>query len=214
MRIESIGEIREIRAIVVQQFAMMKGTAFRTPAAFSAWLRKHHATKTELWMRLFKVHASHRGIGYREALDESLCWGWIDGVRRSLDADSFTQRFTPRKPKSIWSAVNLKRIKELIADGRVRPPGLAAYQRWGGKKAPYSFENRPKKLSPAYLKRFKANKAAWAFFTSQAPWYQRVVIFMIMEGKKPETRDKRFAHVLASSAVGERIKQLTSQKAK
>ena len=156
-------------------------------------------------MRLFKVHARHRGIGYREALDESLCWGWIDGVRHALDADSFTQRFTPRKPKSIWSAVNIKRVKELIAAKRVAPPGLAAFKRWGGKKAPYSFENRPSKLSPAYTKQFKANPKAWEFFRSQAPWYQRVVTFMIMEGKKPETRDSRFGRVLAASAKGKRI---------
>jgi len=189
-----------------------KPTAFRTQKNFAAWLNKNHASTTELSIRLFKVHASHRGIGYREALDEALCWGWIDGVRHSLDADSFTQRFTPRRPRSIWSAVNIKRIKELIAEKRVAPPGLAAFKLWGGKKAPYSFESRPKKLSPAYIKRFKANKSAWAFFSAQAPWYQRVVIFMIMEGKKPETRDKRFAHVFASSAKGERIKQLTSPK--
>lgn len=147
----------------------MKPISFRTQPAFRAWLAKNHAARTELWLRLFKVHASHRGIGYREALDEALCWGWIDGVRRALDDDSFVQRFTPRKPKSIWSAVNIRRFKELRAAKRVKPPGLAAFTRWGGKKAPYSFENRPKNLSPAYVRRFKANEAAWAFFTSQAP---------------------------------------------
>jgi uncharacterized protein YdeI (YjbR/CyaY-like superfamily) len=192
--------------------ASTTATSFRTPAALAAWLTKNHATKPELWMRLFKVHARHRGIGYREALDESLCWGWIDGVRHALDGDSFRQRFTPRKPRSNWSAVNLKRYEELLAEGRVKPPGAAAFARWGGGKAPYSFENRPKRLSPAYLKRFKANKAAWEFFTSQAPWYRRVVTFLIMEGKKPETRDKRFAHVLASSAKRQRIKQLAPKK--
>src|SRR5213075_3048875 len=103
--------------------APTKGTAFHTQADFRAWLAKNHATKTELWMRLFKVHAKTKGIGYREALDESLCWGWIDGVRYSLDADSFTQRYTPRKAKSIWSTVNVKRYKELLARGQVAPPG-------------------------------------------------------------------------------------------
>jgi uncharacterized protein YdeI (YjbR/CyaY-like superfamily) len=188
--------------------APSKGTSFRTQADFSAWLRKNHATKAELWMRLFKVHARHRGIGYREALDESLCWGWIDGVRYSLDADSFTQRFTPRQTKSIWSAVNLKRIKELIAEKKVMPPGLEALKRWGGKKAPYSFENRPRKLSPDFIRRFKANRPAWDFFSNQAPWYQRVVTFLVMEAKKRETREKRFVHVMATSAKGKRIEQL------
>jgi uncharacterized protein YdeI (YjbR/CyaY-like superfamily) len=127
--------------------APTKGFAFRTQADFATWLKKNHATKTELWMRLFKVHAKHRGIGYREALDESLCWGWIDGVRYSLDDDSFTQRFTPRQKKSIWSAVNIKRYKELLAAKLVMPTGAAAFARWGGKKAPYSFESRPRRLS-------------------------------------------------------------------
>jgi len=185
-----------------------KSTAFRTQDDFSAWLKKNHATKTELWVRLYKVHAKSKGIGYREALDESLCWGWIDGVRYSFDADSFVIRFTPRQARSIWSAVNINRIKELIAEKKVMPPGAEAFKRWGGKPAPYSFENRPRKLAPAFLKRFKANKAAWDFFSNQAPWYQRVVTFLVMEGKKPETREKRFANVLATSAKGERIKQL------
>ncbi|HEX7937665.1 MAG TPA: YdeI/OmpD-associated family protein [Gemmatimonadaceae bacterium] len=188
--------------------APKKGRTFRTQSEFAQWLRKNHAAKAELWMCLFKVHASHRGIGYREAVDESLCWGWIDGVRYSLDADSFTQRFTPRKAKSIWSTVNIKRFKELQAEGRVTASGLAAFNRWDGKRAPYSFENRPRKLSPDYIKRFKANVVAWTFFTSQAPWYQRVSTWLVMEGKKPETRDKRFAQLVAASASGRRINQL------
>jgi uncharacterized protein YdeI (YjbR/CyaY-like superfamily) len=186
----------------------MKPTAFKTELAFRAWLKRYHATTDELWMRLYKVHARHKGIGYREALDESLCWGWIDGVRKSLDEDSFIQRFTPRRARSIWSAVNIKRYKELLAAKRVMPSGAAAFARWGGKKAPYSFENRPRRLSPDFLKRFKADKSAWEFFSAQAPWYRRVVTFLVMEGKKPETREKRFAHLLATSAKGKRIEQL------
>ncbi len=190
----------------------MKPTAFKTQKAFGTWLAKHHASKSELWMRLYKVHARSLGIGYREALDEALCWGWIDGIRRALDADSFTQRFTPRRPKSIWSAVNIKRYKELLAEKRVRAPGAAAFAKWSGKRAPYSFENRSRRLSPDFRKRFRAHKAAWKFFSAQAPWYQRVVTFLIMEGKRPETREKRFAHVIATSANGRRIEQLVPKK--
>ena len=102
--------------------------SFRTREDFRAWLERHHASESELMLRLFKVHASRRGMGYREALDEALCYGWIDGVRRSLDEDSFTQRFTPRKAKSNWSSVNLKRVKELIAEGRMHPAGLQAFE--------------------------------------------------------------------------------------
>src|SRR5688572_2233581 len=115
--------------------------SFRTQKDFRDWLEKHHDSEKELMMRLFKVHARARGIGYREALDEALCYGWIDGVRRSLDEDSFTQRFTPRKKKSNWSAVNIKRVKELRKEGRMCEPGLAAFNaRDATAVAPYSFE--------------------------------------------------------------------------
>ena len=126
----------------------MNPKAFKTQAAFADWLAKNHGTKIELWMRLYKVHARTKGIGYREALDESLCWGWIDGVRYSLNDDSFRQRFTPRQQKSIWSAVNLKRIKELIAEKKVMPPGLEALKRWGGKKAPSPSRIGPRNSRP------------------------------------------------------------------
>src|SRR4051812_24346336 len=109
----------------------MPPRSFKTQASFRQWLEKNHAKVNELELRLFKVHARQRGIGYREALDEALCFGWIDGVRRSLDDDSFTQRYTPRKAKSNWSAVNIKRVRELEADGRMHPAGRAAFERRG-----------------------------------------------------------------------------------
>lgn len=184
--------------------------AFRTQADFRKWLEAHHASETELMIRLFKVHARKRGIGYREALDESLCYGWIDGVRRGLDADSFTQRFTPRKRKSNWSAVNIKRVRELIAEGRMRPPGMAAFDaRDKTAVAPYSFENRNAKLDAALEKTFRANKGAWEYFRAQAPWYQRTTIHMVMSAKREETRAKRLALLIDCSARGKPIPQLT-----
>ena len=191
---------------------VMKPTAFRTQKDFAAWLRKNHASATELSIRLFKVHAKHRGIGYRQALDEALCWGWIDGVRHALDADSFTVRFTPRKTRSNWSAVNIKRFKELADEKRVRSPGLAAFQRWDGKKAPNSFESRPAKLAPPYLKRLRSNNAALSFFNAQAPWYQRALSFFVMSAKRAETRDARMALVLKWAAVGKRIPELARDR--
>lgn len=186
--------------------------AFRTREACRAWLERNHATGRELVLRCFKVHAKHRGIGYREGLDEGLCFGWIDGIRRALDKDSFTVRFTPRKPRSIWSRVNIKRFKELVAEKRVRPAGFAAFRKWDQKAAPYSFQSKPVKLSTTYLKRLRANWAAWAFFSAQAPWYRRTVSFFVMSAKRPETRDSRFALVLECSARGRRIPQLARNR--
>ena len=121
---------------------------FRTPEDFRTWLEKNHASEKELIVRLFKVHAKHRGIGYREALDEALCFGWIDGIKRALDKDSFTHRFSPRKAKSKWSNVNIKRFKELKKAGRVQPPGLAAFEARNVYAGLYSFESDPKKRCP------------------------------------------------------------------
>ena len=179
--------------------------SFRTQVDFRAWLERHHDSETELMMRLFKVHARHRGIGYREALDEALCFGWIDGVVRSLDEDSFTQRFTPRKQKSNWSAVNVKRYGELLAAGRVHPAGVAAFARWDGKKAPYSFESAPRALSPELARRFRQKKRAWAFWEQQPPGYRRVMTHWVMSAKREETREKRLVALMKESAAGRRV---------
>ena len=190
----------------------LKPKAFRTHNDFESWLTKNHATVSELRMRLFKVSALHRGIGYRIALDLALCWGWIDGVRHAHDEHSFLQRFTPRKPKSFWSNVNIKRFRELNADGRVQQPGHAAFAKWNRQTAPYSFQHAPKTLPAGYLKQFRAYKAAWAWFQSQAPWYQRICAHYVLSAKRPETRHKRFAEVLERAKLGKRIKQVETGK--
>jgi uncharacterized protein YdeI (YjbR/CyaY-like superfamily) len=185
--------------------------AFRTNEEFRAWLEKNCGSVKELNLRLFKTHAKHRGMGYREALDEALCFGWIDGVRRSLDDDSFTQRFTPRKPKSNWSRVNIKRAQELEAEGRMRPAGLTAFRaRDAIAVAPYSFENRSITLDAAAEKKFRANKRAWAFFQTRAPGYRRIAIFWVMSAKREETRARRLATLIGRCEKGEPIGQLTS----
>lgn len=186
--------------------------AFKTSGDFRKWLEKNHAKEKELILRCFKVHAKARGIGYKEGLDEALCYGWIDGVRRGLDADSFTVRFTPRKPKSNWSKVNIKRAKELIAEGRMRPPGLAAFEARKTGVAPYSFEHEPKELAPAFEKQLRVNKKAWEFFQSQAPWYRRTSTFWVMQAKREETRAKRFATLLECSANGKPIPLLVRRQ--
>jgi uncharacterized protein YdeI (YjbR/CyaY-like superfamily) len=162
-----------------------------------------------LIVRLFKVHAKHRGIGYREALDEALCFGWIDGVRRRLDKDSFLQRFTPRRRGSQWSQVNGKRFGELKAAGHVHPAGQAAFAAWDGARAPYSFEERaPVALEPAFLKQIRVHKRAWAFYQAQPPGYKRLTTFWIMSAKREATRQARFARFLELLKRGRRLPML------
>jgi uncharacterized protein YdeI (YjbR/CyaY-like superfamily) len=187
----------------------MKLATFRSVADFRAWLEEHHATTRELMLRLYKTHARERGLTYRDALDEALCYGWIDGVRRAVDEDSFSQRFSPRKAKSVWSAVNIKRASELEAAGRMQPPGLAAFRaRDKIANAPYSFENRGVRLDAASEKTFRAHKRAWAFFQTQAPWYQRTTAFWVMSAKKEETRARRLGIVIAKAERGAAIPPL------
>ena len=177
--------------------AMPTPKAFRTQQDFRAWLKENHGTQKELMLRLFKVHAKHRGIGYREALDEALCWGWIDGVVRRLDEDSFQQRFTPRTARSNWSTVNIKRMQTLIAEGKAAEPGIAAFERRGRTApAPYSNEHRGMKLAPVYVKRLKREPKAWKFFDALPPGYKHLMVFRVMSPKREETRERRFTQLL------------------
>jgi uncharacterized protein YdeI (YjbR/CyaY-like superfamily) len=174
--------------------------SFRNPAAMRAWLATHHATARELLLRCFKVHAAERGVGYAQALDEALCYGWIDGIRRAVDADSFSVRFTPRKPDSIWSRVNIGHVERLIAAGRMKPSGLDAYaRRDNARTARYSFE-RELPLSPAVVKRFRAHKAAWKYYEARPPGYRRLTAHWVMSAAKDETREKRLATLIECSA--------------
>jgi len=183
--------------------------AFRTAAAFRAWLEKHHATDTELEVRLFKVHAAHRGITYSQALDEALCFGWIDGVTHSLDEDSYRQRFTPRKARSTWSRRNVEHVERLTKAGRMAPPGLAAYAaRDEQRTGIYSFEQARPGLIPAYLKAFRAHAAAWTYYQRQAPGYRRMTAHWVMSATKEETRARRLAVLIGSSARGRKIPPL------
>ena len=184
----------------------MAPRAFKTQMDFRTWLSKNHASAKELIVRLYQVHAKEKGIGYREALDEALCWGWIDGVVRRLDEDSFQQRFTPRREKSNWSAVNIKRMKTLIAEGKVAKPGLDAFARRGKTKAaPYSYENRGLKLDPAFVKRFKAEPKAWKFFEALPTGYKNLMVFRVMDAKRHDTRERRFAQLLELSRQQKRM---------
>ena len=183
--------------------------AFRTPAAFRAWLEKNHASATELVIRLFKVHAAHRGITYKQALDEALCFGWIDGVVHRLDEDSFSQRYSPRQPRSTWSRRNIEHVERLKKAGRMAPAGLAAYAaRDARRTGAYPFEQERPELTTAYLKAIRANKAAWVFFQGQAPGFRRLMAHWIMSAKKDETRARRLRLLIDCSARGRKIPPL------
>ena len=182
---------------------------FRTPAEFRRWLERHHASETELWVGFYRKDSGKGGMGYAQAVDEALCFGWIDGLVRGRDAESYMQRFTPRKAKSIWSAVNLKKIEELTRAGRMAPAGIQAHARRDAKRTGlYSFENRHVELSPAFAKRFRADKAAWKFFEVQPPGYRRIAAFWVMSAKKEETRERRLARLMEDSAAGVRVASL------
>lgn len=184
-------------------------TFFATRAAWRAWLKAHHRTANAIVLQLRKVHA-HAGVTYGEALDEALCFGWIDGVRRSHDGDHFTVRFTPRKKGSIWSLVNVRHAERLIAARRMTPAGMKVFEaRQAHRTGIYSFEQKkPLGLSPAYLKRFRASTAAWAWYQASAPYYRRTSTFWVMSAKKEETRERRLATLIECSAAGLKIPPL------
>jgi uncharacterized protein YdeI (YjbR/CyaY-like superfamily) len=186
-----------------------KPRAFDSQSDFRNWLTTHHATTSELLILCYRSRAQDKGLTYRQALDEALCFGWIDGVRRAVDEETFSVRFTPRKPKSYWSAVNIRRATELAHEGRMHAAGRAAFEAREAKKPErYSFENKPQELDPPLKRKFRANKRAWTFFQAQAPWYQRTSTFWVMAAKRKETRERRLAELITRSANREPIKLL------
>lgn len=187
---------------------------FKSPAEFNKWLGRNHAKATELWVGYYKRATGKPSMTWPESVQEALCYGWIDGVRKSVDAESYMIRFTPRKPTSNWSAVNVGYVEKLIAEGRMKPAGLKAYKaRKEHKTAVYSFENR-KTLDPAYEKKIRANKKAWAFFAAQPPWYRRTAGHWVMDAKRGETRLRRLTILIADSAEGKAIGPLRRPGAK
>jgi len=179
---------------------ILKPTFFKSATECRRWLERNHDKATELWFGFYKKKSGKPGISYQEALDEALCFGWIDGLKKSVDESSYTYRFTPRKPKSVWSVVNTKRAEELRKLGKMKPPGLRALAARDPKRSGiYSFENRPRKLSAGYEKEFKANKEAWEFFRAQPPGYQKLLSFWVMSAKQEATRLRRLARLISDS---------------
>ena len=184
----------------------MKPLFFVKPAEFRKWLEKNHAKETELLVGFWKVNTGKPSMTWSESVDQALCFGWIDGVRKRIDQDSYKMRFSPRRPGSIWSNINVGHVERLKKEGRMQPAGLEAYQRKDPKRTGiYSFENRPKEFSPELEKQFRANKVAWRFFESQPPFYRRTLVFYVMSAKKEETRLKRLDRLITSSAENKRL---------
>jgi uncharacterized protein YdeI (YjbR/CyaY-like superfamily) len=188
----------------------MKAIFFKTPSDFRKWLEKNHASTQELWVGYYKKDSGKASMTWQQSVDEALCFGWIDGIRKSIDEISYMNRFTPRKPRSTWSNVNINRVQELINANLMQPSGLNAFQnRKEDKSGIYAYEQKDRKLSDEYEQKFKANKKAWEFFQAQAPWYQRTVSWWVISAKKEETRQKRLEQLITDSAQGRTIAQLT-----
>lgn len=173
---------------------------FKTQSEFRDWLDKNHMKETELFVGFYKEGSGKPSMTWPQSVDEALCYGWIDGIRKSIDSESYCIRFTPRKPTSIWSAVNIKKVEELISKGLMQPFGLVAFSKRKDEKSKiYSFENDPIKLADNFEKQFKSNKKAWAFFTSQASSYQKTAIHWIMSAKKELTQLTRLEKIIVES---------------
>jgi uncharacterized protein YdeI (YjbR/CyaY-like superfamily) len=179
-----------------------------TADEFRAWLEQNHETATEIEVVFYKKGSGKPSMTWSESVDEALSFGWIDGVRRGRDEESYTIRFTPRKPRSTWSKVNVEKARRLIAHGLMRPAGVAAFERrTDDNTGIYSFENETE-LAPEYEARLRANKAAADYFDSRPPWYRRTAIHLVMSAKREETRERRLVALIEDSAAGRDIKQL------
>jgi uncharacterized protein YdeI (YjbR/CyaY-like superfamily) len=180
---------------------------FPTPADFRKWLRRYHNTAEELWVGFYRKQSGRPSITWPESVDEALCVGWIDGIRKRLDAQSYMIRFTPRRRGSIWSAVNIKRVTVLTNEKRMQPAGLAAFgERRENKSGIYSYEQRSEQLPEPYASRLKKEKAAWEFFHAQPPSYRKAIGWWVVSAKQEETRQKRLAKLIAESARGRRLR--------
>jgi uncharacterized protein YdeI (YjbR/CyaY-like superfamily) len=188
----------------------MKPKFFPSPPDWHAWLEEHHQTHDELWVGFYKRSSKKPSITWPESVDGALCFGWIDGVRKSLDEVSYVIRFTPRRPRSVWSAINIRRVAELSSQGLMRPAGLEAFKkRTGNRSEIYAYEQRQgAKLSGVHAKEFRAHKKAWKFFLAQPPWYQRTASWWVISAKKEETRMKRLAQLIEDSEHERTIREL------
>jgi uncharacterized protein YdeI (YjbR/CyaY-like superfamily) len=187
---------------------------FATPAEFRRWLEKNHRTAGELWVGMHKRHTGKPSMDWPQSVDCALCFGWIDGLRKSLGEESYLIRFTPRKPTSVWSAINIRKMDELAKAGLMTPAGLAVFEnRSSTREHGYTYGNR-RPFDAATLAAFKAKKKAWAFFEAQPPGYRRLLSDWVVKAKREETRARRLAKLVAECAAGRRLDQFTGKPKK
>jgi uncharacterized protein YdeI (YjbR/CyaY-like superfamily) len=184
---------------------------FDSPAGLRDWFDANHGTATELWVGHYRKATGRPSLTWSETVDEALCVGWIDGVRYSVDAERFTQRFTPRRKGSVWSAVNIAKVGELTAQGRMRPAGLAAFElRTDNRSAIYAYEQRhAARLDAAEEQAFRADEAAWTWFEARSASCRQTATHWVISAKRPETRAKRLATLIEDARAGRTIRQLT-----
>ena len=184
----------------------MEPIFFPSQAEFREWLEKNHETEAELIVGYYKVKTGKPSMTWSESVDQALCFGWIDGIGRSLGDESHTVRFTPRRPKSIWSSINIAKIEKLIKEGLMKPAGIAAFAKRDEKRSSiYSHESKPKELSLEFEKLFKEDANAWEFFNKQAPSYIRTCVFLIMTAKQEKTKLSRLEKLISASREGKRV---------
>jgi uncharacterized protein YdeI (YjbR/CyaY-like superfamily) len=184
----------------------MTATFFPTPQDFRNWLEKNHKSETEIIVGFYKIGSKKPSMTWSESVDQALCFGWIDGVRKSIDEESYSIRFTPRKPTSIWSAINIQKVEDLTKAGLMQPAGLEVFRlRKESKSRIYSHETENIKLSDEYEKLFKSNKKAWEFFEKQAPSYKKVTIHWIMSAKQQKTQVSRLEKTILVSEKENRV---------
>jgi uncharacterized protein YdeI (YjbR/CyaY-like superfamily) len=193
-----------------------KLTFFPTPADFRVWLEAHHDKLREQLVGFHKRDSGKPSITWPESVEVALCFGWIDGVRKSLNETSYTIRFTPRKPTSTWSSINIKLVRKLTKQGLMHSAGLKAFAARSEKKSGiYAYEQRKSaRFTREQEKQFRSNKAAWEFFRSQAPWYQRVCTYWVISAKREETKLKRLSELIGHSQNHRRIPRLIPTKKK
>jgi uncharacterized protein YdeI (YjbR/CyaY-like superfamily) len=188
----------------------VKPRFFATPARFRAWLQRNHETAEELWVGFHRKGSGKPSISWPEAVDQALCFGWIDGIRKRVDDTSYMNRFTPRRPTSTWSAVNVKRARELIDQGLMTPAGLRAFEaRRDNRIGIYSYEQRPKELPAKYARPFRAKARAWKAWRAMPPSYRKAATWWVISAKREDTRERRLATLIEATARGGRIPALT-----